>query len=514
VRNLTLRPGWRTWLVVGALAVLGSSLVPPDVWYDNVVYDAIGAAAVLAIVVAVRRHRPADARIWYLFAAGQALWVCGDVTYAIYTYVLHQEPFPSAADAFYLCGYPLIAAGLFRMIRSRVYGRDLAGLLDAAIIATGLGVLAWEFLMRPVTMDDSLTVTARLIGVAYPAADVLLLVMLVRLLTVPSGRSASYRMLVGALVLVLCCDAAYTVWNTFFTYVGCPLDPGFLSSYVLWAAAALHPSMRSLSEVAPGRPPRFGSRRLAVLTGASLLAPVLLIVQGSTDPARIDWAGIAIGSVALFVLVLLRMYGLVSQVQDQAAQLAALAHNDALTGVPNRRSWDLELSRAMAAAHRTGTRIAVALIDLDHFKRFNDRYGHQAGDRLLVGSAAAWRAHLREGDFIARYGGEEFGVILPDTAGPAAREVLERMLGSTPEGRTFSAGLVVWDGAETPQELVGRADGMLYRAKDAGRARVVGPDPAQRSAPAGPRVHVPRHAAPEDPADRPDPVRPLAASRP
>ena len=472
MRSITDRPGWQIWLGVGGLAVLGSSLVPPNVWYDNVVYDLIGAVSTVMIVVGVRRNRPADPRTWHLFAIGQGLWVLGDITYAYYSYVLGQDPFPSIADGFYLGGYPLLAAGLFRLIRSRTSGRDVAGLLDASIIATGLGVLAWEFMMRPVALDTSLNTTAQLISIGYPVTDVLLLVMLVRLLTGPGARTPSYQMLILAVVLLLGCDVAYSVWNTYFTYIGCPLDPGYLSSYVLFGAAALHPSMRSLSEISPGQVPRFGPGRFMVLTGASLFAPALLFIQGATDPLTVDWAGIGIGSVALFVLVLTRMYGLVSRVQDQASQLAALAHHDGLTGIPNRRSWDIELVRAMATARRERAPLALALIDLDHFKRFNDTHGHQAGDRLLMQSAAVWRAQLRSHDLIARYGGEEFGVLLTGSAGAEAKAVLERMLAQTPDGQTFSAGLVEWDGDETPEELVGRADNALYRAKDSGRNRV------------------------------------------
>ena len=82
----------------------------------------------------------------------------------------------------------------------------------------------------------------------------------------------------------------------------------------------------------------------------------------------------------LFLPVVLRMAGLVAQVQDQATQLAALAHNDGLTGIPNRRAWELELPGEMARVRRYGGRLYVALLDLDHFKRYNDLHGHQGGD--------------------------------------------------------------------------------------------------------------------------------------
>jgi diguanylate cyclase (GGDEF)-like protein len=177
--------------------------------------------------------------------------------------------------------------------------------------------------------------------------------------------------------------------------------------------------------------------------------------------------------VVLFLLVVLRMAGLVAQVQDQAAQLATLAHNDGLTGIPNRRAWELELPREMARVRRSGGRLHVALLDLDHFKRSNDRHGHQGGDRLLKEATAAWRARMRRTDLLARYGGEEFAVLLRDCTESQGVAVLDDLRAVTPNGQTFSAGLAEWDGQESPERLVGRADVGLYEAKRSGRDRII-----------------------------------------
>jgi diguanylate cyclase (GGDEF)-like protein len=458
------------WLVVGGLAVAGYFTVPPG-WHSSAYYDAIGLLAAVMMLVGVRLNRPARPQLWYCFAAGQGLWVLGDVIFGYYQFVLDVEPFPSPADGFYLAAYPILVGGLLILIRGRTSGRDRAGLLDASIIATGLGLLAWTFLMRPIAGDSSLEALPRLIALAYPAADVLMLAMLIRLITSPGGRTASYGLLIAALLLLLGSDVGFSLLTTFSTYSGGAVDAGWLLSYVVWAAAALHPSMRSLSEVAPDRAPRFTRRRFALLAATSLLAPALLLGQGLRSAADVDWAAIGIGAVVLFLLVLTRMSGLISQVQDQAAQLAALAHNDGLTGVPNRRAWDLELAREMAMARRSGRRVAVALLDLDYFKRFNDQHGHQAGDRLLAQAAVLWKAQLRDHDFIARYGGEEFGLIFPDLSAAEAEPVIDRLRAVTPDGQTFSAGVATWDGAETPEALVGRADKALYHAKHTGRNR-------------------------------------------
>lgn len=154
-------------------------------------------------------------------------------------------------------------------------------------------------------------------------------------------------------------------------------------------------------------------------------------------------------------------------------RLERAARTDDLTGLLNRRGWDEYLARDLARAKRVGTSLCVAMLDLDHFKDYNDRFGHQAGDRLLKEATAAWEGVLRETDLLARYGGEEFAVALPDCPLEEAETLLERVRNATPEGETSSAGVVLWNGEEGANELVARADDALYVAKRAGRDRVI-----------------------------------------
>ena len=164
----------------------------------------------------------------------------------------------------------------------------------------------------------------------------------------------------------------------------------------------------------------------------------------------------------------------VEQVSERLlAESEARARTDPLTGLANRRAWDEELRRELARAGRQGWPVCVAMLDLDHFKAFNDDQGHLAGDELLKESAAIWSAVLREGDFIARYGGEEFSVLLPNCSTGDAVQVVERLRVATPMDRTCSAGVALWDDAESASELLRRADGALYSAKRAGRDRLL-----------------------------------------
>jgi diguanylate cyclase (GGDEF)-like protein len=173
------------------------------------------------------------------------------------------------------------------------------------------------------------------------------------------------------------------------------------------------------------------------------------------------------GAVSLLLGALL---WLLAQVGALYQQVGRLAHTDGLTGVANRRGWDAELPRELARAARSGRPSCVALIDLDHFKAFNDRHGHQAGDLLLKEAAVAWQARLRKTDLLARYGGEEFAVLLPDCGLGDAMEIADRLRTAQPEG-TCSIGVAAWDTREDAAELVARADRALYAAKGGGRNR-------------------------------------------
>jgi diguanylate cyclase (GGDEF)-like protein len=154
-------------------------------------------------------------------------------------------------------------------------------------------------------------------------------------------------------------------------------------------------------------------------------------------------------------------------------RLAEMARTDELTGLPNRRAWEEHAPREISRARRDRTPLCVALLDLDHFKDYNDAKGHQAGDRLLKQAAAAWRRELRTTDLLSRYGGEEFALMLPGCDADQAIAIVERIRQATPEGQACSAGVAAWDGMESSFELFGRADAALYEAKRGGRDRAV-----------------------------------------
>lgn len=185
-----------------------------------------------------------------------------------------------------------------------------------------------------------------------------------------------------------------------------------------------------------------------------------------------------------FTIVLLTSLFWIVYLNRANRRLHARSITDALTGLFNRQELDRELADRIMLARRRGRPLAVMMIDIDHFKHVNDRFGHQVGDQVLVALARIMRASVRDSDIVGRWGGEEFMVICPDTSGRDAQAVAERLRQAVAirpfpvAGRvTVSVGIAVLEQGESIERLVNSADAALYRAKAEGRNRVVGPVP-------------------------------------
>jgi diguanylate cyclase (GGDEF)-like protein len=173
------------------------------------------------------------------------------------------------------------------------------------------------------------------------------------------------------------------------------------------------------------------------------------------------------GTRATAIALLAHEVATVIERADMLSQLTDMASTDALTGLPNRRAWETSLERALSEEEG----VALAMLDFDHFKEFNDTHGHPAGDRLLRETAAAWREELRAGDLVARLGGDEFALLLPNCNAANALEVVERLRLRIPSEQTCSAGIATHEPGAPPEALMAQADTALYEAKTAGRNR-------------------------------------------
>jgi diguanylate cyclase len=161
------------------------------------------------------------------------------------------------------------------------------------------------------------------------------------------------------------------------------------------------------------------------------------------------------------------------------------AMTDGLTGLANRKAFDGEFDRLFQDAARSKGSFTLLMLDIDHFKSFNDNFGHQVGDQVLRLVARTLKDSIKGKDFAARYGGEEFSIILPDTdlAGAvivgnalrkavASKDVINRSTGKILGRITMSVGVAQFDGDKTPDDLIERADSALYIAKHNGRNQV------------------------------------------
>lgn len=188
---------------------------------------------------------------------------------------------------------------------------------------------------------------------------------------------------------------------------------------------------------------------------------------------------LALHSPSSLPLDLASAHQLIRELRAKAERLEALALLDPLTGIGNRRAFDDRLAAAFAHARRTHTPLAVAVIDLDNFKRRNDTFGHSAGDRCLQALASQLVHHSRGSDTVARIGGEEFAMILPNTSQVDAAELCRRIAGAVRMGcaaggpLTFSAGVAQLESSMLhPSSIVLFADAAMYDAKQVGKDRV------------------------------------------
>ncbi|GAA4966687.1 hypothetical protein GCM10023225_06970 [Kineococcus glutinatus] len=460
-------------------------------------YYALMVAALTAVVAGVRRSPAARRRSWALVAASQVLFLVADLGFIVRYLCGGGDRFP-VVDVPFLVGYGLLALGVMGLVRPADSHRRGA-LLDASIVTVSCAALLGVRLVVPLLANDAAPLPDRVVAALYPLADVGVVYLLARTALLTGQRSRSSWLLLAALALLVAADVGFCLGQL----AGAQLPAQWVTTGWLCSRALIALAVWSSPVVAPPAPARaqrpvgLTRTRLLVLALAAALpsglTAALGLRGGDTHPVLLGCAALV-----LVVLVAVRMGDLLAQVHEQAAQLAVQARTDALTGLANRRTWDHEVARACATARRGGTGLAVALLDLDHFKQFNDAHGHAVGDELLREAAVAWTAALHRevgpDAVLARWGGEEFAVLLPGVDAAAAAARLSALHRGVPRGQTCSIGVAAWDPAEEPAAALRRADEALYTAKRSGRARTV----VAGVPPAG----VPGHAGAPEPAAR------------
>ncbi len=237
-----------------------------------------------------------------------------------------------------------------------------------------------------------------------------------------------------------------------------------------------------------------GFLEVTVLSGAMaagyLVAARLLANRGQLPSFAFEVivAGVFFGICVYAGMVFQRLLKERTEAQELRRELTEQALTDALTGLPNRRDFERIMGSELERIRRYGGCCTVAMIDVDHFKNYNDTLGHPAGDTLLRELATVMKLQKRQSDFFARYGGEEFALVMVNSTGVDAFDMMERMRRHIETHRfadeeiqpaksiTISAGLACFpDNGSTYEELIAHADQALYVAKSRGRNRVCGP---------------------------------------
>jgi diguanylate cyclase (GGDEF)-like protein/PAS domain S-box-containing protein len=356
-------------LVAGLLAYA----VAPGEGPRAALYLTLAATAPLVLFAGIRLHRPPYPLPWYLAGAGLGSYLVADLIF--YYQDLNHEgvvPFPGLADGFYLASYPFVISALLLLIRRRDPGRDVASLIDACIIAASVALIEWVYLVEPRLEANETTGAGSLVIVATLLGDIVILAVAVRLVGATGHhRPAFYLFSLGV--------GALLITNTFYAFkatvdyrTGTVLDAGWLCYYFLLAAAALHPSMRTLAEPTRSRNDgRTSQLRLVLLSAAVLVAPVILFVQNAREDAHSlhdDLPVIALGSVILFSLVMARIAVLMQAQNATAARERTLRSAAAvLVGATHRGGiYDaaMEAASNVVGPQLLATRLLIAADDV------------------------------------------------------------------------------------------------------------------------------------------------------
>jgi diguanylate cyclase (GGDEF) domain len=442
--------------------------------------------AAAAVVLGIRRYGGVAPRGWWLTFGGLALMGAGTLASDGLSALGAVVTSPSLADALFLGGYLAILLGVRSVLSAT--GRPLprASLLDVGIIAIGAGLIAWLAAIDPLIDSGRLGTLAFATSAAYPVFDVLWLGLVARLLFRPGTRTPAFWLIVAAIVAVLVSDTALAwVESVGGTRTGPVIDLGWWVAIAALAVAALHPTMVDLLPAEADAVDQPSSFRIANLLLASLVTPVVLVVQGWSNPNDLDLWVVVGGSAALSMLVAARLAIIAGDLKaslaaEHATQLRLVqqARQDALTSLPNRTAF----GERLASVLKMGEPAAVLVCDLDDFGQVNGTLGTEIGDAVLIAVGERLTGQLRVGDTVARLDGDEFGLLIRGVSDlQTARHLAEQVVSAVAAPLTVGArelvvrasiGVALSGPARTDADAILRdADIALYLAKSGGKGR-------------------------------------------
>jgi diguanylate cyclase (GGDEF)-like protein len=427
-----------------------------DRLFNDFVYNAIELLAVAGCCLRLAYVR-SDRLAWALITAAIASWTTADL---LFTFAYGNEPpYPSIADVFYLAFYPLCYVGLLTLVRRHVADFNRSLWLDGAAAALAAAALGAAVLVEIVveTTEGSLPVV--ITNLAYPLGDVLLLSVVIGAFALSGWRPGRAWLFVGlALICQVIADAAFLVQSATETYVpGAPFD-------VLWPLAMVLLGWAAWQAPASGAERHHARTWLATPAVAALTA-IAILVYDHYERLNLLALALAVGTI---VVILVRLRMTFRENEQILGQIRTQAVTDALTGLGNRRRLMDDLSHVLAMPETARPRILI-IYDLNGFKRYNDTFGHPAGDSLLQRLGGKLDAVMASRGAAYRLGGDEFCVLSAEADAP------ERLLDATvaalsEEGEGFSVttsfgAVFLPDETDDPSEALRLADQRLYGQK-------------------------------------------------
>ncbi|MHB1208848.1 MAG: putative bifunctional diguanylate cyclase/phosphodiesterase [Acidimicrobiales bacterium] len=506
------------WALGAGFAVIALYFVISNGTIQNVVYSSLGVGSMLAILLGIRINKPSARVGWYFVAMSSGCFAIADALSDFQISIFHQGVnSASYADVFYLAGYPLLFLGVARITRQETGASRREERADSGIVALGALALLWQLLMSPYLHDSLTSNLGKLVNLAYPVMDVVLIYIVARTLLLARRRSAHLRLLMTAMITMFVSDFIYDLLVLHGRYTpGNGVDALFLAEYVLIGVAALHPSTvdgPSIDAVDSAKSGYVRSQAPLVVV-AGLTPPVTLIVAEIVG-APVNAVVLSSIFIVIFLVSGFRLGWLINRLSAQSTQLekslrelkdsyqkrddleANLWHqalHDPLTGLANRSLLEDRLALARARVARQGGTAAVLMLDLVDFKDVNDTQGHLVGDQLLIAIARRLGAVTRASDTLCRFGGDEF-VYLAE--GLDTREEIEELgarvlrqfiepfaIGEFLLEQHASIGIVICDQENDHDvDYIRDADAAMYMAKKqrAGSYVVFTPDMRERA---------------------------------
>jgi len=441
-------------------AIVASPGAAVDRFADSWVYTAVELMAVVMCATRTVRRR-ADRTAWALITLSLAFWTAGDLIWTLWLDQLAHPPSPSAADVAYLLSYPALYAGLVLLVRARLRSTSAAEWLDGAVVGLTVAAVAAALVLSTVLANRSGRFWPDVVNLAYPCGDFIVLSLVAAGCMWARRPSRVWLLLSGAVITTAIADIVSVYEVATSSYVaGTLLD-------VFWPAA-----MTLVAFAAWASEPRRPRHRLAVrhtIVITLLAAAVALGLLVVAAFARLTPLAVGLAAAALVVATVragLTYLENVSMLRRRDRD----AMTDALSGLGNRRALMADLDHAIAECAQDGAVHTLAFFDLNGFKRYNDTFGHGAGDALLSRLGRALAAGVQDAGRAYRLGGDEFCALLHGRLAPGARAIAAARSALHEDGTVVTVstavGLaVIPDDATTASAALRLADERMYADK-------------------------------------------------